>query len=161
LLLRGMPSPTTNPLDAHEWRAQELLLMREVMRLAGRSLSPQRILREMLHLMSELLGLNRRRIVLADPAPAGKDAMRTASIQHAYGLTVEEVRRGRYAWRALHRAVPAGRAIGAAAPGRARLPDDVAGAAAGARIPLRRHRHAGAQAPAQGIARLSTPELPK
>ncbi|MDB5941339.1 MAG: NifA subfamily transcriptional regulator, partial [Ramlibacter sp.] len=72
--------------------------MREVMRLAGRSLSPQRILREMLHLMSELLGLNRGRVVLADPVPAGQDAVRTASIQHAYGLTVEEVRRGRYAW---------------------------------------------------------------
>ena len=42
--------------------------MREVMRGIGRSLAPAVVLREMLHLISELLGLNRGRIVLADPA---------------------------------------------------------------------------------------------
>ena len=72
--------------------------MREVMRLIGRSLAPGLVLREMLHLMSELLGLNRGRIVLADEAPARAEAPRTASIQHAYGLTQAEVQRGRYAW---------------------------------------------------------------
>ena len=72
--------------------------MREVMRGIGRSLAPALVLREMLHLMSELLGLNRGRIVLADPAPAGNSPPRTASIQHAYGLTQAEVTRGRYAW---------------------------------------------------------------
>ena len=36
------------------------------MRLVGQSLAPDVVLREMLHLMSELLGLNRGRIVLAD-----------------------------------------------------------------------------------------------
>ena len=82
-----------------DWHAQELLLMREVMRLIGRSLAPGLVLREMLHLMSELLGLNRGRIVLVDAAPtAPAGAPRTASIQHAYGLTQAEVRRGRYAW---------------------------------------------------------------
>ena len=68
--------------------------MREVMRMAGQSLSPQRVLREMLHLMSELLGLNRGRVVLADPAPAVPGAPRTASIQYAYGLTAAEAQRG-------------------------------------------------------------------
>ena len=40
--------------------------MSQVMRLVGQSLAPDVVLREMLHLMSELLGLNRGRIVLAD-----------------------------------------------------------------------------------------------
>ena len=70
--------------------------MREVMRPIGRSLAPELVLREMLHLMSELLGLNRGRIVLVDEAPnAPAGAPRSASIQHAYGLTQAEVARGR------------------------------------------------------------------
>ncbi len=73
--------------------------MREVMRLMGRSLAPGLVLREMLHLMSELLGLNRGRIVLVDDAPSSPDgAPRTAAIHHAYGLTQAQVQRGRYAW---------------------------------------------------------------
>ncbi len=78
--------------------------MREVMRGVGRSLAPSAVLREMLHLSSELLGLNRGRIVLADAPPApshGSPAAppaRTASIQHAYGLTRTEIARGCYQW---------------------------------------------------------------
>ena len=87
--------PDQNPPSARmpttDWRAQELLLMHEVMRLVGRSLSPETVLREMLHLMSELLGLNRGRIVLREPESA------QARIQHAYGLTRAEAQRGRYA----------------------------------------------------------------
>lgn len=64
--------------------------MHEVMRLVGRSLSPETVLREMLHLMSELLGLNRGRIVLRESGSA------TARIEHAYGLTDAERRRGQY-----------------------------------------------------------------
>jgi Nif-specific regulatory protein len=77
------------------WRAQELLLMSEVMRLVGRSLAPEVVLREMLHLLSELLGLNRGRIVLAD----GDDAVTAgpSSIRFAYGLTKAEMALGRYA----------------------------------------------------------------
>ena len=74
-----------------DWHAQELLLLREVTRLIGRSLSPDVVLREMLHLMSELLGLNRGRVVLCDE-PGGE----VARIRHAYGLTRAEVARGRY-----------------------------------------------------------------
>ena len=73
--------------------------MREVMGLVGHSLAPKRVLREMLHLMSELLGLNRGRVVLADTASCATGAVRTASIQHSYGLTAQEAQRGRYAWR--------------------------------------------------------------
>ena len=53
--------------------------MREVMKLVGRSLAPAFVLREMLHLMSELLGLNRGRMVLADEPVDGQE--RTASVQ--------------------------------------------------------------------------------
>ena len=94
--------PTPSARDSQgaptDWHAQELLLMREVMRLIGRSLAPGLVLREMLHLMSELLGLNRGRIVLVDGAPTEAGAPRTASIQHAYGLTHAEVAHGRYVW---------------------------------------------------------------
>lgn len=82
--------------NANEWREQELLLMREVMRLVGRSPAPELALRKMLHLMSELLGLNRGRIVLTDPPGADPSAPRTASIQHAYGLTHQEITCGTY-----------------------------------------------------------------
>jgi Nif-specific regulatory protein len=91
------PAPAVPHLNAADWHAQELLLMREVMRGVGRSLAPALVLREMLHLMSELLGLNRGRIVLADPPSTDPAQPRTASIQHAYGLTQAEVARGRYA----------------------------------------------------------------
>jgi Nif-specific regulatory protein len=85
-------APATDRMD---WRAQEMLLLSQVMRSLGRSVDSQAVLREMLHLMSELLGLNRGRIVLADaPAPRGQPA--ASRIRHAYGLTREEVARGHY-----------------------------------------------------------------
>jgi len=90
-------TPLLPPSAPTDWRAQELLLIREVMRLVGRSLAPGLVFREMLHLMSELLGLNRGRMVLADDrAVAG--GPRTAPVRHAYGLTAEEVTRGAFAW---------------------------------------------------------------
>ena len=84
--------------------------MSEVMRLVGKSLAPEVVLREMLHLMSELLGLNRGRIVLADfvgdialEGLADRQPMRrsagsgpSSAIRYAYGLTREEMARGRY-----------------------------------------------------------------
>ncbi|WP_411880141.1 sigma 54-interacting transcriptional regulator [Polaromonas sp. YR568] len=110
-----MPPPTSRPagkpLPDPPWRAQELLLMSEVMRLVGKSLAPEVVMREMLHLMSELLGLNRGRIVLADfvgdialeglaerksaDRQAGAAAPASA-IRYAYGLTRTEMARGRY-----------------------------------------------------------------
>ena len=95
-----------------QWRAQELLLMSEVMRLVGKSLAPEVVLREMLHLMSELLGLNRGRVVLADfvgdialqglaerkaqAGPATQAPAPASAIRYAYGLTKAEMARGRY-----------------------------------------------------------------
>jgi Nif-specific regulatory protein len=92
------PAPSSSASTPTDWHAQELLLMREVMKLVGQSLAPARVLREMLHLMSELLGLNRGRMVLADAGPAAAPGPRTASIRHAYGLTDAEAARGVYAW---------------------------------------------------------------
>ena len=80
---------------AYDWREQENLLMREVMKLIGKSLAPEVVLREMLHLMSELLGLNRGRIVLADRT-AG-DAPASGTVHYSYGLTRAEAARGQYA----------------------------------------------------------------
>ena len=66
-------------------------MLRECIRLMGHSLEPDRVIREMLHLLSELLGLNRGRVVMPD-ADGG-----ALAIRHAYGLTRAEVARGRYA----------------------------------------------------------------
>ena len=100
--LRAAPVAASPTADAPPWRAQELLLMSEVMRLVGQSLAPEVVLREMLHLLSELLGLNRGRVVLADGidvAEGGSTARALAgpsSIRFAYGLTKAEMARGRY-----------------------------------------------------------------
>jgi Nif-specific regulatory protein len=91
-----MPHTAPPQTSAHAWREQELLLMREVMRLVGRSPAPALALGKMLHLMSELLGLNRGRIVLADPQDNQPTAQRSASIHQAYGLTRDEIARGKY-----------------------------------------------------------------
>lgn len=80
------------------WRAQEHLLMREVVGLIGKSLASGVVLREMLHLMSELIGLNRGRIVLTDPHDGTPDSEAgTSRICFAYGLTHAEMVRGVYA----------------------------------------------------------------
>ncbi len=85
------------------WRPQEMLLLREVMKHIGKSLTPEVVCREMLHLCSELLGLNRGRILLADNLeqvadlpPESMLRVASASIRYAYGLTREEVGRGRF-----------------------------------------------------------------
>ena len=113
LLIEIMVTFTKSAKAATEWRAQELLLMSEVMRLVGKSLAPDVVLREMLHLMSELLGLNRGRVVLADfvgdiahdgladrkperVTPCHPASHPTSSIRYAYGLTKTELARGRY-----------------------------------------------------------------
>jgi Nif-specific regulatory protein len=102
------PSATpTDTIAVPDWRAQELLLLSQVMRQvgqmgrtdggAGPSLASDRVLREMLHLMSELLGLNRGRVVLADDDEHAPGAGAPASrIHQAYGLTRQEIARGVY-----------------------------------------------------------------
>ncbi|WP_211169289.1 sigma-54 interaction domain-containing protein [Aromatoleum toluvorans] len=70
---------------------QEKLLLRESIRLISRGLEPEKAVREILHLLSELLGLNRGRLVMRDGTTGG------LAIRVAYGLTRAEIRRGRYA----------------------------------------------------------------
>lgn len=69
---------------------QEQLLLRESIRLLSRGLEPDKAIREMLHLLSELLGLNRGRVVLGD---ATSDEL---AIRISYGLTQAEIDRGHY-----------------------------------------------------------------
>ncbi len=80
-----------NATSSTYWRTQEMFLIQEVMNLVGKGLHLDQVAREMLHLLSEIVGLNRGRIVLKDPDGAGY------RIAHSYGLTREEVARGRYA----------------------------------------------------------------
>ncbi len=94
--LSQMPAasaPVQEPVRAGSgfWRTQEMFLIQEVSRLIGKGLEMESVLREMLHLLSELLGLNRGRIVLKDEDGEGHH------IAFAYGLTREEMARGRYA----------------------------------------------------------------
>jgi Nif-specific regulatory protein len=87
-----MSPPSAKIANSHaQWASQELLVIREIARLLGRSLDPGHTIREILRLLSEFLGLNRGRIVLPD-AEGGQLAIR-----YAYGLTEAEIRRGRYA----------------------------------------------------------------
>lgn len=71
--------------------AHEQLLVRESINLLSRGLDPLKAAQHMLHLLSELLGLNRGRVVLPD-SETGELVIRAA-----YGLTQAEIRKGRYA----------------------------------------------------------------
>ncbi|MHB1671557.1 MAG: sigma-54-dependent Fis family transcriptional regulator [Acidiferrobacter sp.] len=70
-------------------REQEVLFLRETARMLGRGLAPRAALYEILHLLSELMGLNRGRVVLREDDGSG-------AIRHAYGLKQDEVARGVY-----------------------------------------------------------------
>ena len=61
-----MPTPQSSASTDESLIAQEQLLLRESVRLLGRGASPDTAIREMLHLLSELVGLNRGRVVLPD-----------------------------------------------------------------------------------------------
>lgn len=69
---------------------EELLVIREVSALMGKSPDQHYVIREILHLLSELLGLNRGRVIM--PESDGG----VLSIQHAYGLSQQEIGRGRF-----------------------------------------------------------------
>nr|WP_321890089.1 sigma 54-interacting transcriptional regulator [Paraburkholderia bannensis] len=85
-----MNSPHSESDSPGFWREQEMLLLQQIMSLVGKSLSTDIVLRETLHLMSELLGLNRGRIVLMD------EATDSCRIRYAYGLKPDEIERGCY-----------------------------------------------------------------
>ena len=80
-----------NARDSERLVDQEMLVIREIAKLMGKSLDEGLVIHEMLHLISEFLGLNRGRVVLRD-AETGK-----LFIKYAYGLTKQEIKRGQYA----------------------------------------------------------------
>ncbi len=85
-------TPPRGPAHATErWSDREMLILREMSKLLGRSLDARYAISEALHLLSELVGLNRGRVLL--PLP-GTDEI---AIRYAYGLTATEVARGRFA----------------------------------------------------------------
>ncbi|WP_141054629.1 sigma-54 interaction domain-containing protein [Tepidiphilus succinatimandens] len=84
-------SITSDNKPEEELADQEQLLIRQAVRLLSRGLPKDQAIREMLHLLSELLGLNRGRVVLPDPETG------ELRIAIAYGLTKAEIERGRYA----------------------------------------------------------------
>lgn len=68
----------------------ELLVVQEAARLITKSPDPEPAIKSILRLLSQLLGLNRGRVLLPCPDDA------TLDIRYAYGLTREERSRGRY-----------------------------------------------------------------
>ena len=82
-------APNQRTLHTPEpWAKRELLVVREIAKLVGKSFEPAVTIRSMLHLLSELLGLNRGRVVLRNGRP------NEIAIAHAYGLKPDEIRRG-------------------------------------------------------------------
>ncbi len=78
-------------VDSPDWHQQEVMLLREVAKLLGRSVEPHFVIRQTLRLLSEWVGLNRGRVLLWDPSDEA------LSIRHYYGLTADEAARGRFA----------------------------------------------------------------
>lgn len=68
----------------------ELLVVQEAARLITKSSDPEPAIKGILRLLSQLLGLNRGRVLLPCPDDG------TLDIRYAYGLTREERSRGRY-----------------------------------------------------------------
>jgi Nif-specific regulatory protein len=68
----------------------ELLVVQEAARLITKSSDPLPAVQGILRLLSQLLGLNRGRVLLPD------DESQALTIRYAYGLTGEERERGRY-----------------------------------------------------------------
>jgi Nif-specific regulatory protein len=77
--------------DVHidvDWPQHELFCRRELAKIFGKTLDPLDGIRQIFHLLSELLGLNRGRLVLQDPATG------LLHVRCAYGLTREQIERG-------------------------------------------------------------------
>ena len=86
-------APMTAAHDLHDEAESEdieLLVIHEAARLLGHATTPDVAIHGILRLMSQMVGLNRGRVVLPDSAGH-------MSIQYAYGLTALERQRGQYA----------------------------------------------------------------
>jgi Nif-specific regulatory protein len=69
---------------------EELLVIRESVALLSKSQDEAFVIREILHLLSEFLGLNRGRVILPNQDSSG------LHIAYSYGLTQDEIGRGNY-----------------------------------------------------------------
>lgn len=89
LPMENLPSQ----LESHVIKAEtDLAVVQEAAKLIGHSGSPDSAINGILRLMSQMLGLNRGRVLL--PRPGG----RALEIQYSYGLTDEERERGVYSF---------------------------------------------------------------
>ena len=52
------PSTPASRARAEHWQERELLILREMARLVGKSLEPAHVIRDVLHLLSGFIGLN-------------------------------------------------------------------------------------------------------
>ncbi len=73
-----------------DWSLPELFVIKEIYKEIGKNLDPNYAIRNMLHLLSEFLGLNRGRVFLFD------HDSKCLKIRFSYGLTFEEVKRGTF-----------------------------------------------------------------
>lgn len=85
LILPNMPS-----VAQEEEKEADLLVIHEAARLLAHATTPDIAVTGILRLMSQMVGLNRGRVVLEDPVSGA------LHIRYAYGLTPEERARGRY-----------------------------------------------------------------
>ena len=68
----------------------DITVLHEAARCVGSATDSRESVNKMLRLMSEMLGLNRGRVLLKDEATGG------LVIKYSYGLTEDQVARGRY-----------------------------------------------------------------
>jgi Nif-specific regulatory protein len=83
----------SSPLESDVIKAEtDLTVVQEAAKLIGHSGSPESAITGILRLMSQMLGLNRGRVLLSTPDDSA------LHIQYSYGLTPEERKRGVYSF---------------------------------------------------------------
>ena len=90
-----MGNPTDNPLNGAsaskaDTGESDLTVLHEAAKLIGHSATPELAITSTLRLMSQMLGLNRGRVLL----PSSTDSH--LHIRYSYGLTTEERQKGQY-----------------------------------------------------------------
>ncbi|WP_244272257.1 sigma-54 interaction domain-containing protein [Halomonas aestuarii] len=86
-----LPGPMTTTSRDPGDGAADLTLLHEAAKLLGQSATPELAITGTLRLMSQMLGLNRGRVLLPGP-----DDQAVLQIRYSYGLTPEEGKRGHY-----------------------------------------------------------------
>jgi len=89
-IFHDMSAANPSPHSETDVGGADLVVVHEAVKLIGQAATPEIAISSILRLMSQMLGLNRGRVLL--PVPGG-DALR---IRYSYGLTDEERARGTY-----------------------------------------------------------------